>query len=625
MKKSILTLIFSLYTIVSFSQAASNFTDATGDGKWSTAGNWSDGIPVSTTKVTLLKSVTLDVDATIKQLKTSASSDANVVVTGETGKVLTITATGVGQPIQVGGTSKTLDLSAVSVAITPGDGTEALAINGASSNLTLGTFSSAQHTNFFGQAGAANPRTFTLNGAYTSSKWIQFKSNSTIVFGENYDPTNHTNQMRFLDSGQGAARVTVKGTNWLKAGLKIIAVANGKLTLDGENALKGSIELQSTANMFLTVNKNQSAKNIIMGSGTLEITLGDDVTSLAFADNSTQNWGTGKIKIINFKDDVVSFGSDANGITADQLAQIDIGGATVVMGSDGKLSTEKTEVAVSTFNNATGDKLWSTAGNWSDGIPNVTKAKVTLTDSLILDTDVEIAQIKLAAGTGDVAVTSSNGSTLTLSGINVTQPIQNNRAESNLNLDLKVVFNSTDAVETIQASAAGECTVTFGASSDVTVNVPTKLMAQADRIINFNGILRNTGTGQLQVGAASEVVFGSGSDNSNYTEDIKLLGNNGLLTSNTADDGTFIPSGKRILLDGEKAYGHVVNINGKNTFSGNIAVRDTAFTVNVNADQASAGSVSLGHGNLNLTLGNNVSNLAFAKSTQEDWDQEILL
>ena len=223
MKKSILTLIFSLYTIVSFSQAASNFTDATGDGKWSTAGNWSDGIPVSTTKVTLLKSVTLDVDATIKQLKTSASSDANVVVTGETGKVLTITATGVGQPIQIGGTSKTLDLSAVSVAITPGDGTEALAINGASSNLTLGTFSSAQHTNFFGQAGAANPRTFTLNGPYTSSKWIQFKSNSTIVFGENYDPTGHTNQMRFLDSGQGAARVTVKGTNWLKAGLKIIA------------------------------------------------------------------------------------------------------------------------------------------------------------------------------------------------------------------------------------------------------------------------------------------------------------------------------------------------------------------------------------------------------------------
>ena len=179
MKKSILTIFLSFYSILAFSQAASNFTGAV-DAKWSNADNWSAGIPVATTKVTLLKSVTLDVDATIKQLKTSASSDANVVVTGETGKTLTITGTGVGQPIQIGGTGKTLDLSAVTVALTPGDGAEALAINGAGSNLTLGTFSSDQHTNFFGQAGVANPRTFTLNGAYTSSKWIQFKSNSLM-------------------------------------------------------------------------------------------------------------------------------------------------------------------------------------------------------------------------------------------------------------------------------------------------------------------------------------------------------------------------------------------------------------------------------------------------------------
>ena len=618
MKKAILTIFLSFYSILAFSQAASNFTGAV-DAKWSNADNWSAGIPVATTKVTLLKSVTLDVDATIKQLKTTASSDANVVVTGETGKTLTITGTAVGQPIQIGGTGKTLDLSAVTVALTPGDGTEALAINGAGSNLTLGTFSSDQHTNFFGQAGVANPRTFTLNGAYTSTKWIQFKSNSTIVFGENYDPTNHTNQMRFLDNAQGPARVTVKGTNWLKAGLKIIAVKTGTLTLDGENALKGSIELLTTAGMNLNVNKNQSAKNIVIVDGTLTITLGDDVTSLAFADNSANSWGTGKIVINNFKDDVVSFGSDANGITADQLAQIDIGGGTLFIGSDGKLSTQKSEVAVSTFNNATGDKLWSTAGNWSAGIPNVTKAKVTLLDSMILDTDVEIGQIKVGAGTGDVAVTSNNSSTLTLSGTNVTQPVQNNRAESDFNLNLKVVFNSTDAVETLQASAAGECTITFGASSDLTVNVPTKLMAQADRVINFNGVLRNTGTGQLQVAAASEVVFGSTSDNSNYTENIKLLGNNGVLTSNTADGGTFIASGKGILPDGAKAYGHVVNINGKNTFSGNITVKDTALTYNVNANQLSAGLITMGAGNLNLTVGNSVDSIAFADNSTSDW------
>ena len=315
----------------------------------------------------------------------------------------------------------------------------------------------------------------------------------------------------------------------------------------------------------------------------------------------------------------MSFGSDANGITADQLAQIDIGGATVYIGSDGKLTTQESEVAVSTFNNATGDKLWSTAGNWSAGIPNVTKAKVTLLDSMILDTDVEIGQIKVGAGSGDVAVTSNNSSTLTISGTNVTQPIQNNRGESNFNLNLKIVFNSTDAVETLQASAAGECKITFGASSDVTVNVPTKLMAQADRVINFNGIVRNTGSGQLQVGAASEVVFGSTSDNSNYSENIKLLGNNVVLTSNTSDDGTFLNSGKGIVPDGVKAYGHLVTINGKNTFNGNISVLDTALTYNVNADQDSAGVITMGAGNLNLTLGNNVSGLAFADNSASDW------
>ena len=618
MKKSILTIILSLYSVLSFSQAASNFTGAVDD-KWSTAGNWSAGIPVAATKVTLLKSVTLDVDATIKQLKTTASSDASVVVTGDADKVLTITGTGVGQPIQIGGTGKHLDLTGVSVDMNPGDGTEALAINGANSNLTLGEFSSSQHTNMFAQAGIANPRTITLNGAYTSTKWIQFKSNSTVVFGENYDPTNHTNQMRFLDNAQGPARVTVKGTNWLKAGLKIIAVKTGTLTLDGENAMKGSIELQTTAGMNLNVNKNQSAKTITMGSGTLTITMGDDVTSLAFADNSAANWGTGKIVISNFKDDVISFGTDANGLTAEQLAQIDIGGGQVELGSDGKLAVVNNEVAASTFNNATGDKLWSTAGNWSNGIPNVSTAKIILTDSMILDTDFELSQIKLGGGTGDVNVTSNNGSTLTINGKNVTAPIQNNRGNSSLILDLKVVINSTDAFENIQANAAGTCSVVFGESSELTTSVLTKLLAQNDRTIVFNGLVKDAEGGILQVGAASEVIFGSTS-NFQLETDIVLLGNNTVLTSNTADQGNFISSGFKIKPDSDKGYGHVVTLNGKNTFKGNILVKDTAITYNFNADQTNMGTITMGAGNLNLRIGSGgVDTIAFADNSSADW------
>ena len=169
------------------------------------------------------------------------------------------------------------------------------------------------------------------------------------MFGTNYDGTAHTNNMRILDNNNGPARVTVKGSNWLKSGQKLIAVKTGTVTVDGENALQGQIEIQSANNLNLNVNKNQSGvQTITIGSGNLNLTMGDNVTSLAFADNSAADWGTGKIVITNFKDNVISFGSDASGLTTAQLGQIDIGGGNVVLGSDGKLATENNEVAAST-------------------------------------------------------------------------------------------------------------------------------------------------------------------------------------------------------------------------------------------------------------------------------------
>ena len=428
--------------------------------------------------------------------------------------------------------------------------------------------------------------------------------------------------MRYLDNTNGPARVTVKGSNWLKAGQKLIVVKTGTLTVDGEDALNGQFEIQNANNLNLNINKNQSsAETITMGSGNLNLNMGDNVTSLVFADNSGANWGTGKIVITNFKSNVISFGSDANGLTTDQLAQIDIGGGNVVIGSDGKLATENNEVAASTFKNTTGDSLWTTAGNWSNGIPNVATAKVTISKSMILDADVEVAQIKLDnTETGvDVLVKSNNNKTLTISGTGVTQPIQNNRGNATFNLNLKIVMNSADANEQIAASSAGNCNITFGADSDLTLNVPTKLLAQNARSINFNGIVRNTGTGEIQIAAASNINFGSTSDNSNYTGDIRLLGKNTNLTSNTADDGTFLVAGSTIFPDVATNEGHKITLNGKNTFDGNISVLDSAVSLNVNADQSSAGTISMQLGNLNLTVGDSVTDLRFADNSTSNW------
>ena len=125
-----------------------------------------------------------------------------------------------------------------------------------------------------------------------------------------------------------------------------------------------------------------------------------------------------------------------------------------------------TSMADATFNNATGDGKWSTIGNWAGGLLPTNADKVILMKSVTLDVNATVKQLKNGTTADDVVVvTGETGKVLTITGAGVTQPIQNNRGNATFNLNLKVVMNSTDAVETIQASSAGTCNVTFGASS----------------------------------------------------------------------------------------------------------------------------------------------------------------
>ena len=85
--------------------------------------------------------------------------------------------------------------------------------------------------------------------------------------------------------------------------------------------------------LSLMINKNQSTAGLItLGNGNLNLTLDEAVTQLAFADNSNSDWGTsGKVVITGFKNNVISFGTDADGLTMAQLTKIDIGGDTVLL------------------------------------------------------------------------------------------------------------------------------------------------------------------------------------------------------------------------------------------------------------------------------------------------------
>ena len=94
-----------------------------------------------------------------------------------------------------------------------------------------------------------------------------------------------------------------------------------------------------------------------MGSGNLNLSLDASVSEVAFTDNSSSNWGSGKVVISGFKDNVISFGSSSSGITPEQLNKIDIGGTEVVINNSGKIAGKV--ISQSTFTNAGGDMLWS--------------------------------------------------------------------------------------------------------------------------------------------------------------------------------------------------------------------------------------------------------------------------
>ena len=393
--------------------------------------------------------------------------------------------------------------------------------------------------------------------------------------------------------------------------------AGAKIIINGANTLKGNIAVGDN-DPTLTINANQSAVGTItMGTGTLNLVLAADVKSVAFADNSSADWGTGKVVITGAADNEVSFGTTAAGITAAQLAQITMSGSQVLISDTGKISVK--EVAVSTFNNAGGDNLWSNASNWSAGIPNVDSAKVTVDSDLIVDSSVTVGQIKMSGATSDasVTITATNSSVLTITGAGVTQPIQNNKKASSFIFNLPVVFDSEGGAETLRLNSGGDQQITF--SSSLTLNDPlTVTGANKLHDLNLNGSL--LGAGNLKLGSKVQANFGASYNGSAHTGDIIVAGtgnnNDNLITSNVSDDGTLLASGNKIDVQGAGAK---IIINGANTLKGNIKTGNNDQTLTINANQSTVETITMGTGTLNLVLAADVTSLAFAENSSADW------
>jgi len=323
----------------------STFNNAGGDNLWSNAANWSAGIPnVDTAKIIVDADLIVDSNKTVAQIKTNnATSADSVTITASNDVILTITGAGVTQPIQNNKNAGSFVFNLPVVFDSSGD-TETLRFNSGGDQSV--TFSSSLTLNDpLTVSGVNKNHDLNLNGSLLGSGNLIFASKTQANFGTAFDGSSYAGTLTSAGGGGTTnnqvtiiSNVADEGTFLKSGGLLNVTKDGAKITVNGANTFKGNISV-ADYNPSLTINKNQSsAGTIAMGSGTLTLTVAASLTTLAFADNSSSDWGTGSLVITGAGNNEISFGTDASGLTENQLALVLLNGSTPVINSSGQLS-----------------------------------------------------------------------------------------------------------------------------------------------------------------------------------------------------------------------------------------------------------------------------------------------
>ncbi|MEJ6793383.1 MAG: hypothetical protein QNK68_00015, partial [Flavobacteriales bacterium] len=306
------TAMVGTITIIK-STSVSTFNNAGGDNLWSNAANWSDGIPNVATRVTVNSDLIIDSSVTVAQIKMSnATSDASVTITATNDAIFTFTGVGVTQPVQNNKQSSSFIFNLPVVFDSSEDKTETLRLNsGGDQQVTF--LSSLILNDELTVSGKNKLHDLNINGSLLGAGNLKFGNKVQANFGASYDGSSHTGDIIVAGTGTDndnliTSNVLDDGTLLASANKIDVQGAGAKIIVNGANTLKGNITIGDN-DPTLTVNANQSAiGTITMGAGTLNLVLAADVTSAAFVDNSSADWGTGSLVITGAQDDEVSFG-----------------------------------------------------------------------------------------------------------------------------------------------------------------------------------------------------------------------------------------------------------------------------------------------------------------------------
>ena len=274
-----------------------------------------------------------------------------------------------------------------------------------------------------------------------------------------------------------------------------------------------------------------------------------------------------------------------------------------------------------TFNN-TSDHLWSNTGNWNSGsVPNANTAVVVLNTG-DPDVDADYTVKNLTDGFGAHGVTVSGAGTLTIDGnaSGLVSGIINATGNSGGDLTFSgnvTIANSSGGAAKIQNNNSASNNIYFTTTS--VLNLTTKLQTSlgAGGTINFDGTLTGGSGSVSMIVGSSNVVFGTTSDNSAFGGSIVMYAASKIIV-NTADDGTFLPSGQKVQVNG---LGATIELNGANVYKGNVSISAAnTLTLEVNKNQNNLNGIVLSSGTLTLDIDAGVTSVEFVNNSAYAWN-----
>lgn len=372
-------LIYLLFVSSVFLAQNNDFNNGGGDLLWSNSANWSLGVVPNVTntgQVRLLSATEslVNTPITIKKIQNTfgttvstplggasiltidpgvnngfgfdnvSNSDVNMIFNGSI--TINNSASGTPQTLMRNQNGNTNDLNSI--------------IFGDGSTLTL-------TTNLELRTGSGGDN-FNFNGTLAGSAALRISANTTATFGSTTNNTGFAGSIVYIGN-PGLVVVNAADDNvFMPSGQKIqVNATGGEVELNGANVYQGNVTVGGTNTFTMDLNKNQNSMGaiILSASGTLNLDVDSSVTGITFADNSGSAWNTGTVNITGFKDGVLRFGTDGNGLTSSQLSQITVDDSSngLFLDANGYLYSYDTSWTGATNTD------WETAGNWSHGVP----------------------------------------------------------------------------------------------------------------------------------------------------------------------------------------------------------------------------------------------------------------